>query len=132
MSQENVEIYRRITAAFDAREVPEALLAPEFRMENIVTAVSDKTYWGVAGVREWISEAFDVLAEGTRLVVEEIIADGDEFVVGRVALVGSGTHSGAPLHLRWISVGWFSDGKATRNAGYATRHEALKAVGLAE
>jgi hypothetical protein len=43
MSQANVEIYRRISAAFDAREVPEALLAPAFRMENIVTAVSDKT-----------------------------------------------------------------------------------------
>ena len=132
MSQENVEIYRRITAALDAREVPEALLAPEFRMENIVTAVSDKTYRGVAGVREWLSETFDVLAEGARLVVEEIIADGDEFVVGRVALVGSGARSGAPMHVRWISVGWFSDGQATRNAGYATRHEALKAVGLEE
>jgi ketosteroid isomerase-like protein len=132
MSQANVEVYRRISAAFDAREVPEALLAPEFRMENIVTAVSDKTYRGVAGVREWISDTFDVLAEGTRLVVEEIIADGDEFVVGRVALVGSGARSGAPLHLRWISVGWFSDGKATRCVGYASRRDALKAVGLAE
>jgi ketosteroid isomerase-like protein len=117
MSQANVEIYRRLSAALDAREVPEALLAPEFRMENIVTAVSDKTYRGVAGVREWISDSFDVLAEGTRLVAEETIADGDEFVVGRVALVGSGARSGAPLHLRWISVGWFSDGKATRCVG---------------
>jgi ketosteroid isomerase-like protein len=132
MSQENVEVYRRISAAFDAREVPEPLLAPEFRMENIVTAVSDKAYRGVAGVREWISDTFDVLAEGTRLVVEEIIADADEFVVGRVALVGGGARSGAPLHLRWISVGWFGDGKATRCVGCASRRDVLKDVRLAK
>ena len=87
---------------------------------------------GVAGVREWIRDAFDVLAEGTRFMVEEIIADGDEFVIGRVALVGSGALSGAPVHLRWISVGWFSDGKATCCVGYASRREAFKAVGLEE
>ena len=38
----------------------------------------------------------------------------------------------APLRLRWIAVTWFHDGKATRSAGYANRHEALKAVGLEE
>jgi hypothetical protein len=34
MSQQNVEVYRRISAAFDAREVPDALVAPEFRMDT--------------------------------------------------------------------------------------------------
>ena len=132
MSQENVERYRRSIAALDAREVPEDLLAPEFRMENVVNAVTDKTYEGQAGVREWITDTFDGVTEGTRFEIEEIIADGDDFVAGRVALVGSGARSGAPLHLRWIAVVWFSDRKMTRCVGYARRREALRAVGLEE
>jgi ketosteroid isomerase-like protein len=116
----------------DAREVPEALLGPNFRLENVVTAVTDRTYHGVAGVREWMRETFDGFEEGARYEVEKILADGDDFVVGRVAIVGSGARSGAPLQLRWTNVFWFQGGKATRGAGYATRREALKAVGLGE
>jgi ketosteroid isomerase-like protein len=132
MSQENVELYRRCVAALDARQAPEGLIDPDIRLENIVTAVTDKTYRGVAGVREWIRDVFDGLAETTRFEIEQIIAHGDDFVVARVALVGSGARSAAPVHLRWITAVWFSGGKVSRTVGYATRREALKAVGLEE
>jgi hypothetical protein len=108
------------------------LVAPEFRGENIVTAVTDKTYCGVAGCLEWFNDMSDAFAEGARLEIEAIIADTDDFAVARLAFVGTGARSGALLRLRWISVFWFHDGKATRSAGYANRHEALKAVGLEE
>jgi hypothetical protein len=32
------------------------LLAPEYRIENIVTAVTDKTYYGAAGCVEWFTD----------------------------------------------------------------------------
>lgn len=38
--------------------------------------------------------------------------------------------SGAPLDLAWINVMWFRDGKMSRGAGYTSRRDALKAVGL--
>lgn len=132
MSQENVELFLRGAEAINARDVPGALLAPDFRIENIITAVSDKTYHGAAGVREWLSDTFDAFAEGARYEVEEIIDDGDDFVVARVALLGNGARSGAPLHLRYVTVAWYTDGKATRAASYANRHEARKAIGLEE
>ena len=69
---------------------------------------------------------------GARFESEKIIADGDDFVVGRVALTGSGSASGAPLHLRFISVVWLDAGRVVRTQGYASRPEALKAVGLEE
>ena len=131
MSQENVEVAMRFAEALDAREVPETLLAPGFRMENIVTAISDKTYHGAPGIREWFGDSFDGV-EGARFQLGHVIADGDDFVVGRTAISGVGARSGAPLYLAWISVVWLDDGKVTRTAGYANCHEALKAVGLEE
>jgi hypothetical protein len=137
VSQENVELFRRI---IDAANLPPGevetvltpLLVPGLRMENATTAVTDKTYYGVAGCLEWRADLAEGFAPGARHEVEEIIADTDDFVVGRQASIGTGARSGAPLHLRWITVMWFEDGRASRTVGYNTRKEALKAVGLAE
>jgi hypothetical protein len=108
------------------------LLAPEFTIENIVTAVTDKTYYGAAGCLEWLNDMTDTFAEGWRCQVEIIIADSDDFVVGRLAFVATGVRSCAPLDLRWIAVAWFREGRVTKMEGYANRHEALKAVGIEE
>jgi ketosteroid isomerase-like protein len=136
MSQENVDIYERGVAAMNAREISdelaEELLAPGFRMENTATAVTDKTYLGAEGVREWIGDMFEAFDEDSRYETEEILADDEDFVVARNRLVGHGARSGAPVTLRWVSVAWFLDGRMTRTAGYLRRHEALQAVGLAE
>jgi hypothetical protein len=108
MSQRNIELHNLGAAAVNARQVPEDLLAPDFRLENRVTAVTDHTHCGTAGWREWMSDLFDVFSHGAR------------------------SRSGMPLVFRWAGVTWFEDGKATRAVGYATRREALQAVGLAE
>ena len=129
MSRENVEVLRRITAAINAREVPEDLLAPDFRMENVSTAVTDRTYHGSEGARQWMSDFFDVLGEGARHEAEPIEV-GDEYVVSKLRFVGHGASSGAPVDMRWYGVMWVREGKVTRAAGYATRREALEAVGL--
>jgi len=134
MSQANVDLYERGVAAMNAREVTdelaEELLAPGFRMENTSTAVTDKTYVGAEGVREWIRDMFEAFDDESRYGTEEIIAVGDDFVVARNRVVGRGAVSGAPVTLRWVSVVWFQDGKMTRTAGYLRRREALEAVGL--
>jgi hypothetical protein len=136
VSQENVELFRRAAEIFNVADGDESrfapMLAPGFRIDNIVTAVTDKTYLGAAGCVEWYDDMADAFAEGVRYEIEEIIADRDDFVVARLAFVGTGARSGAALHLRWIAVMWFHDGKLARSAGYANRHEAFKAVGLEE
>jgi len=56
--------------AVNARELSdelfEQLCTPEFRLENTSTAVTDKTYHGAAGVREWISDFFDAFDPDAR------------------------------------------------------------------
>ena len=95
MSQRNVEIALRYTAAINAREVPEELLAPDFQMENVSTAVTDRTYHGAEGVRQWISDFFEVLDEDARYEAR-VIEAGADYVVGDISIVGRGSASGAP------------------------------------
>ena len=42
MSQENIELVYRLADALNAHEVPE-FIAPDYRLENVTTAVTDKT-----------------------------------------------------------------------------------------
>jgi ketosteroid isomerase-like protein len=135
MSQENVETYQRGVAGVNGRDFSDALFAeictPDFRMENTSTAVTDKTYHGAQGVREWINDFFEAFGDDTRYENVEIIAQADDYVVSVVRLVGQGARSGAPLELRWVAVTWFEGAKMSRGVGYLSRREALKAVGLA-
>jgi ketosteroid isomerase-like protein len=136
MSQENIELFERADAAMNPGEFSDELaaefLTPGYRIENVSTALSDKTYYGVDGVREWIADTFEGLDANSRYETVEIIADGDDFVVARVRLVGHGANSGAPVTLRWMTVAWYEGGKMTRGVGYVHRREALEAVGLAD
>jgi hypothetical protein len=136
MSQENIDLHERGIEAVNARvfsdELAAETLAPGFRIENAATAVTDKTYHGAEGIREWVRDIFEGLDEDARYETEEILADGEDFVVARVRLVGHGARSGAPVELRWVAVTWYEGGKATRSVGYLRRREALKAVGLAD
>lgn len=134
MSQANIDLHRRGVAAIDAREFPDEvfreLCAPDFRMENSATAVTDKTYYGAEGVREWIADFFEAFDRHAHHEIDEIVADGDDFVVSVVRFVGRGAHSEAPLVLRWATVIWFDKGRMTRAVGYPSRRKALQAVGL--
>lgn len=130
MSQENVELAYRYGAALNAREVPEGLLAPGFVMVNASTAVTDKTYHGASGVIEWTEDMFDAFDARARFEIEEVLADGEDFVVTMNRIAGSGWRSGAPLVLRWPAVFWCRDGKLARVVGYLRRREAFEAVGL--
>src|SRR2546425_11884331 len=97
----------------DAREISDALaeelLAPGFRMENTSTAVTDKTYVGAEGVREWIRDMFEAFDEDSRYETEKILAEGEDFVVARNRLAGHSARSGAPVTLRSESAIWFHD-----------------------
>jgi len=134
MSQENIEVGERLTAAINTREISEELaeelIAPDYLIENVSTAVSDNTFHGAAGLRQWLSDTFDALDDDARYELGELLAEGDDFLVHRVGISGRGARSGAPVALQWVGVSWFRDGKIIRTAGYLRRREALEAVGL--
>ena len=130
MSQENVELVRRLADALNAGEAPE-FVAADCRVENANTAVTDKTYIGPDGWREWREDMFSGFGE-VRLQLDKVIAEGDDYVVAVTSLKGRGAASDAPLELRWASAFWFRRGKLVRTGGFLHIRGALKAVELEE
>jgi ketosteroid isomerase-like protein len=135
MSQQNIDICRRCVAALDTRELSdelaEELLSPDSCIEAVSTAATaNKTYVGTVGAGDWITDVFEGFDASTHFEVEEVLADGVDFVVARVQLVGHRVRSGAPVMLRWLWVFRFRDGKITRAVAYLHSREALDAVGL--
>jgi ketosteroid isomerase-like protein len=131
MSQENVEIVRRLVDAINAGAIPRDLFASDFEIRNAVTAVTDATYVGYEGGLRWRRDMFDGVDEA-RFVLDEVLATGGDYVVIANRIVGSGSSSGAPVELRWVSVFWFRDNEICRAVGYTRRRPALEAVGLSE
>ena len=130
IAQRNIELHDRLVRATNAREVPAEMLAPGFRLENRVTAVTDNTYRGAEGWREWMSDLFDVFADGAHYELEEVIAAGRDYVAALMCVSGHGARSGLPISFRWAGVTWLRGEKVMRVIGYATREDALRAVGL--
>lgn len=128
--QRNIDAHRSVVEAVNAREVPEALLAPGFSMENRLSAVTDYDYHGATGFADWMSDLFEVFAEGALYEVEEVLAAGEDYVAAMFCVAGRGARSRLPLEFRWAGVTWFRGGLATKAVGYSSREEALKAVDL--
>jgi hypothetical protein len=129
MSLQSVELVRRLMDALNAGEVPE-FVAVDYRGGNASTAVTDKTYIGPNGSREWREDMFGVFDENVRGQVDKVIADDENYVVAVTSLKGRGAASDFPLELRWVNVFWFRDGSLVRIDGFLHVREALKAVGL--
>jgi ketosteroid isomerase-like protein len=137
MSQDSVDIVR---AAFEAWEPSWgsgandlggllALLDEDPVCRTHAPAPNPSTWHGLQGFLDMSAEWVDVF-DGFRLRGEEFTA-GDRVVV-RVELEGRGSGSGAPV----TGTGWFvygvRGGKLVTIDMYATRDQALEAVGLSE
>ena len=125
MSQENVEAVRRAWEASTRRDNKAVfgLYDPEVEIHDVFY---DRIYRGLDGVRDyfrdWVS-TFD--AWGAE--VEEWIDAGDYVIA-----VLRGKRSGVPVEQRESHVWTLREGKLRRLRIYASKDEALKAVGLAE
>jgi ketosteroid isomerase-like protein len=133
MSEANVEIARRVFAAFERTGDLEVL--QEYWAEDIVWDVSrsdfpDKgIYYGMEGVREWtrgIEDAF----EGLVWEFEEITDLGQDRVLVVTRLKGHGQFSKIGIDYRFPYVLTLRDGIVIRVDRYRDRAEALKAVGV--
>jgi ketosteroid isomerase-like protein len=119
---ENLEIVHRLVDGVNADAIPCELIAPDFKLTNATTAVTDATYFGYEGGLRWRRDLFDVV-DDARYVVDEILAEGPDYVAVSNRLVGRGSSSGAPVELRWSSVFWFREGS---RVSPATRGDAKR------
>src|SRR5262245_26146036 len=135
MSQENVEVVRRVTEVMDAEGFEAAL--PVF-LEAAHADVEwredpawpgSATYRGVEQVRRLILDRMDTLDFDQE--TEDLI-DVDDRVVALVRWRGRGRASGAQGELSMAIVWTVREQAITRLEFFLDRDEALKAVGLSE
>jgi uncharacterized protein len=131
MSQENVEVARKILDAVNRRDA-EAMLPyadPEIDLQSpIIGGVEGNTYHGHQGVRDWIAET-DAAFEELRFEPEEFRDLGDDvLIIGR--LHARGRESGVEIDSPSAWLGTFRDGKGVRGRGFLSIQEALEAASL--
>jgi ketosteroid isomerase-like protein len=136
MSQENVERLREMFALVNGEGVRAAtdafghLLAPDFALAEAGDLPDPETYSGreafIANLAK-LEESFDEL----RMEPVEIVDRGERIVVV-VALRGRGRGGEVPVEMTFAQLWTLRDGKAVSLRDFATKAEALEAVGLSE
>jgi ketosteroid isomerase-like protein len=136
MPQENVEIIREMFAIVNERGVKAAtdafghLLAPDFELEEAVELPDPGVFTGreafIANMAK-LEESFEEL----RMEPVELVDLGERIMVV-VSMRARGRGSGAPVEMTFVQLWTLRDGKAVSLRDYATKAEALEAVGLAE
>jgi ketosteroid isomerase-like protein len=134
MSQENVEIARRMVDAWNRRDL-EAILAlsdPEGEFVNSPTAVEPGTRRGSDEVTAVLQAQWEILLDALQ-EIDRIYDRGDEIIVlGRTSRRMPGSE--ARIEDRFLASFKIHDGKVTRSQvlgfGATETDEALKAAGL--
>ena len=136
MSQENVETIREMFALLNERGVGAAtevfgdLLAADFELEEAAELPDPEAYTG----REAFIDNMAKLEESfEELRIEPLeIVDLGEKVIVVVSMSGRGQGSNVPVEMTFAQLWSLRDGKAVSLRDYATRAEALEAVGMSE
>jgi ketosteroid isomerase-like protein len=132
MSQETVEIVRRVFETFN-REGPEAALtalSPNVEWHDLPELPDAELHYGHAGFLKSINQFFGALEDST-VNVDELI-DFDEDVVVCARVVGRGRGSKARFEQRNFAVWTVRNGLVVRSVWFRTREEALEAVEASE
>jgi ketosteroid isomerase-like protein len=133
MSQENVETIRQAFAAFDSEGFDglAEFWHPDINWRAMEGAPDDVgVFTGHDAMRRYLDDWLEMF-DDSRIEVEEFIDAGDRVVVMQHGS-GKSKRTGIPVDMRYAVVYTVQDGKIVRGREYATRDEALKAVGLEE
>jgi len=132
VSQENVELVKRLINAFNEREVDAfaALTTPDFEWTTSMMAVEGEVFRGRAGIDLYFERMREVW-DDFRTIASEYRDLGERvLLLGRIE--GRGLGSGVPVNAPVDIVCDIRDGKISRVHSYLDHEEALRAAGLSE
>ncbi len=130
MSQENVEIVRRLLDAVEREDLPAALACLDSELEWIPRrAPIEGTYHGHDGFERYVAETNEHW-EKFELHMELRDVGGRVLAWGTISVRGAG--SGVEMEVPAGGVLDIRGGKITRWHGFGSKAEALEAVGLRE
>ena len=128
MSQENVEVARRVMDAFNAQDRDRVLglCDPEIEYRS---AVEHKTYRGLDGMVRWREDVAAVI-EDFHIEDCRFLDAGSDRVVILYRVVGRGAGSGVPVSQDVGALWQLRNGKVLKAEVFLDRGEALEAAGL--
>jgi uncharacterized protein len=134
MSQQNVEIAKRVIAAFNRRDVDAIFECVNSDIEwfpAMPVTFGGGALRGREGIESYIREVSDTWEE-YRVVAQDFRDLGDDQVLVLSRVEGRGAGSGGLVDAEMGQIFDFRAGKISRVRTYLDHGEALKAVGLAE
>lgn len=133
MSLDNVELFRRIIDAGNARDI-EAFVAgfdPSVEVNTTFSGVSGGVYHGHEGVRRWQQDLQEAWGDQIRMEPEVYFDLGEHTLVVGV-LHGRGLHSGVEVHTPDVLVARWHHGLIVHHKTYRSKDRALSDLGVSE
>jgi ketosteroid isomerase-like protein len=130
MSQENVEIVRRIFDAWNQGDFDAAwsVCDPDLVIDRSRSLVDSRIYRGTEEVEQFWSDWRDTWESACWEIDEYIEAGDDVVVLGR--FYGRGAESGVAVEANVTQVMTVRNGKLVRGVLFQSRSDALEAAGL--
>jgi ketosteroid isomerase-like protein len=125
VSEENVEVIRRLYAAVEGGDLAAAL---QLFHPDVEWSPTEGTFRGIEGVGQSFIEWMEPWDEHS-VELEEAIGGGDT-VLATVHLTARGAQSGMEIDQRFFQVHTVRDGKIARMKEYLDRAPAAEAAGL--
>ena len=131
MSEQNVELHRRLNATFNARDIEGALAVcdREIEFHSLFAAVGGAHYSGHEGMRRYFADIDDAWGDELRIEPEAYFDLGEHTLAFYVAR-GRGPQSGAEVEMPYAQVVRWRDGLIAYYKAYARREDALRDLGV--
>ena len=132
MSQENVEIVRRYFAEWNEGEIAAGSdWDPDIVWEEATAFPDHAVVRGREAVAERLRERGRAIGR-MLITVDALTPVGQDGVLAELEVRGSGQASGVEVSRVWFQIATVRGGVITRMQEFATKEEALEAVGLSE
>jgi ketosteroid isomerase-like protein len=134
VSEENIELQRRLTDTFNARDIDAFIVCcdPDIEFHALLsTAVGGAIYRGHDGLRTWHRDLEEAWGGEVRIEPEAIFDLGEHTLVYAV-LHGRGSQSGAVVAMPNGQVLRWKNGRCVYFKAYVRREDALEDLGVSE
>jgi ketosteroid isomerase-like protein len=133
VSEQNVELHRRLIEAYNARDTEAfiALCDPEIEVHSVFAAPGGAVYHGHDGVWKWLRNLHETWGDEFRVEPEAFFDLGDTTLVFSV-LHGRGRGSGVDVAMPNAQVARLRDDLIVYMKVYIHREDALRDLGVSE